>query len=94
MTEPHVKDEIPELCKQTFVSTRTGLCVIWTAILLMLSGLGVAVGWALTTTQAITKIESTQSILQDQINKKLDILLSCNAEKPCISKITETKNIK
>ena len=69
------KDEIPELCKQTFVSTKAGLTVIWILAGLLMSCAGTAVGWAMTTNTAITELKGIQSTLQDQINGKLDLLL-------------------
>jgi hypothetical protein len=73
--EPSNKDEIPELCKQTFVSTKAGLTIIWVLAGVMLSCAGTAIGWAMTTNTAITEIKGTQSVLQTEINSKLDFLI-------------------
>jgi len=69
------KEEIPELCKRTFVSTKTGLIVIWTLAGLLLSCAGTAIGWAMSTNTAITELKSSQEYLTTQINAKLDLLL-------------------
>jgi hypothetical protein len=73
--EPSNKDEIPELCKQTFVSTKAGLTIIWVLAGVLLSCAGTAIGWAMTTNTAITEIKGTQSVLQSEINSKLDFLI-------------------
>lgn len=80
--EPSTKDEIPNLCKETFVSKALGLGVIWVLAGLLISMAGTAVGWALTTNTEITKSRSDISYMQvkqtqldNDINRKLDILI-------------------
>lgn len=81
--EPSTKDEIPNLCKETFVSKSAGLGLIWALAGVLLSMAGTAVGWALTTSTEITKSRSDitymqvkQTQLDNDINRKLDILIS------------------
>ena len=101
MTEPHIKDEIPELCKAFFVSTKSGLVVVWTAALLLLGGVGTAIGWAFCTERALVELkvgqlslQNAQTELQNQINKKLDILLKCSTAIPCVSTYNDKIKLK
>jgi predicted RecA/RadA family phage recombinase len=73
--EPSSKEEVPELCKQTFVSMRSGLVVLWTVAVVLLGCAGTAVGWAMQISTSIAETKVVQSSLQDQINSKLDFLI-------------------
>lgn len=80
--EPEEK-EIPELCKQTFISSKTGLGILWVLAGVLISMSGTAVGWAMATSNDVTKLKSEQSYLESKqdkldadINKKLDILIN------------------
>lgn len=71
--EPEDK-EIPELCKQTFVSTRQGLTILWVIAGLVISGVTVAVGWSMSMERDVTEIKVVQRQLQEQVNDKLDFI--------------------
>lgn len=74
---------IHALCKETFISKSSGLGLVWVLAGVLLSMAGTAVGWALTTSTDITKSKSDISYMQvkqgqldNDINRKLDILIN------------------
>lgn len=66
---------IPEVCKQTFISTRAGLAVLWVVAGLAISGTGIAISWSRTIENDVTEIKVTQKQLQEQVIDKLDYLI-------------------
>lgn len=83
MTEPTTKEEIPNLCKETFLPWKKAMVVIYVIAGLVLSGAGTAIAWAMTTNTTLTRlteksitIDQRQDRLDKQINDKLDILIS------------------
>ena len=80
--EPSNKDEIPALCKESFISKNNGIAIIWVLAGLLISAAGTAVGWALTTNTSITVLQSNSKVIMEKqekldtdINRKLDILI-------------------
>jgi hypothetical protein len=69
------KDEIPPLCKETFISTKSGLAILWVLAGILIAMSSTAVVYAFTTDKAIIEVKSVQNALQDQINAKLDFLI-------------------
>ena len=76
-------EEVPQLCKQTFLSMETGIKVLWIVGALLLSCAGTAVAWAFTTNSAVVSMKEKQmsdeekiTQLDNEINKKLDVLIN------------------
>jgi hypothetical protein len=78
--EPSTKDEIPALCKETFLTVGRGMVIVWILAGVFLSCCGTAIGWAMSTNTAITELKGNQIYLTDQINAKLDKLLKQKGE--------------
>ena len=76
------KDDIPDLCKATFLTQDKFLSMVWIIAVLILTGGGGCIAWAMATTNSITELKQTQieekgkvEYLQNEVNKKLDILI-------------------
>jgi len=85
MEHPKIADEeeIPDLCKKTFLTLDKALVCLWLASGLIIAGIGGAVTWAFTTNSSIVTLKekavaNEQRIdrLDAEINKKLDILVA------------------
>lgn len=81
--EPSSDEEIPELCKKTFLSLDKALVALWLACGLVVAGIGGAVTWAFATNSSIVSMKEKQAndesridMLDKQINAKLDILIN------------------
>jgi galactokinase len=86
LIEKHTKinseNEIPDLCKNIFITQKKFLSTIWiVAGLLLGTGTG-CIAWAMATNSSITELKQTQieekakvAYLQNEVNKKLDILI-------------------
>ena len=81
--EPNSNEEIPELCMKTFLSLEKALVCLWLACGLAVAGIGGAVTWAFATNSSIVSMKEKQAndesridMLDKEINKKLDILIS------------------
>lgn len=75
--------DIPDLCKALFFTKEKLYGMAWILASIFVLGYGAAVAYAIGTSVSITKLESEINInkknieyLNDQINKKLDILIS------------------
>jgi hypothetical protein len=83
MTKIHdTVTELPELCKESFLTKDRAQHLIFVLIGILIAYGGTAVAWALQTNTQITKLQSEQVIqanhiqyLSEQINNKLDILI-------------------
>ena len=77
------EEEIPDLCKKTFLTLDKALVCLWLASGLVIAGIGGAVTWAFATNSSIMTLKekavaNEQRIdrLDAEINKKLDILVN------------------
>jgi hypothetical protein len=76
-------DEIPDLCKKTFVSIDSAVKILWVvAIVLVLPASIAGIGWSIAIGKEqlrqdtrLVEIEGRQNALNTQINEKLDILI-------------------
>jgi hypothetical protein len=82
MTESSTTDEIPPLCKATFLTINRAIVVLYVACGIVLGGVGTAVTYAITTSTGLATLkektvenESRINRLETDINKKLDILI-------------------
>ena len=73
--EPNSKEEIPELCKQSFLTIGKALAILWILAGLLISMSVTGVTYAFATEKSLTEMKSAQNMLQEQINNKLDILI-------------------
>jgi hypothetical protein len=76
-------EEIPELCIKTFLTMDKAIVAVWLAAGLMLTGCGAVVAYGFATSAAIVTLkekeannESRINALDEQVNKKLDILIA------------------
>jgi hypothetical protein len=83
--EPSTTEEIPPLCKATFVSISKGLAILYVAAGIAVAGATTAVGYAITQSTIVATIkEQTEQNktkidkLDAEINQKLDILIKRN----------------
>ena len=83
MAEPSTTEEIPPLCRATFVSISKGLMILYIAAGVAFAGATTAVTYAITqSTTLATLAEQTAENkckidkLETEINKKLDILIN------------------
>lgn len=74
-------DVVPDLCKETFISTKTSLAALWVLAGIILSGTGIAIGWSRTIDKDITEIKVNQNQLQEQVIDKLDYIIRKQEEK-------------
>jgi hypothetical protein len=80
---PKSIEEIPELCMKTFLSLDKALVALWLAAGLCITCIGGAVTWAFATNSSIISMKEKQAndesridMIDQQINKKLDILIA------------------
>lgn len=73
--KPECGEEIPELCKATFLSVGKSLAILWIVAGILISMSVSAVAFAMSTNQSITELKSAQTVLNEQINSKLDYLI-------------------
>lgn len=83
MTELKNCEEIPDLCKETFLPWKKAAVMLYVLAGVLLSGAGTAIGWAMSTNTSITRLteksvimEQRQDRLDKDINAKLDILIN------------------
>jgi len=76
------EEDIPDLCKNVFLTSRKFLGMVWVLSCLLLGTLGGCLTWALTTSSSVVKLEEGQkacvrdlSQIKNEINTKLDILI-------------------
>lgn len=86
MTQPHKSieaiEDIPDICSMQFLTKEKMLGWLWVLVLTVMATAGTCVAWAMTVNTSITELTQSQiyqdskiQYLQDEINKKLDILL-------------------
>lgn len=75
--------EIPDLCKESFLTKDKANTLVWILCSILLTYGGVAVTWAITSSNQTTKLQAEVNYqgvqitqLQSQINSKLDELLA------------------
>ena len=83
MAEPSTTEEIPPLCKATFLTINKAIVILYIACGIVLGGVGTAVTYAISaSTLAATLKEKTAENesridrLETDINKKLDIIIN------------------
>lgn len=76
------EEDIPDLCKNIFLTKEKFLSIIWIVASFMLLSAGGCIAWAMTTNTSIVNLQRTQEeeknkveYLQKQVNEKLDILI-------------------
>jgi hypothetical protein len=82
MTKPSTTDEIPQLCKATFLTINRAIVILYVACGIVLGGVGTAVTYAISASTLVATLkektaenESRINKLETDINKKLDILI-------------------
>lgn len=85
--EPSTKDEIPPLCRATFLSIDRAIVVAWIVAGLVITAVASSVTWAWSVDHDITigkeqtaVLKSKMDIVEEQINKKLDVLINQTKE--------------
>jgi len=76
-------EDIPDLCKKTFVSITNAVKTLWVvAIVIVLPSAGAGIGWSIVIgkeqvhqNDKIAVAESKLEKLENEINRKLDILI-------------------
>ena len=83
MAEPSTTEEIPPLCKATFLTINKAIVILYIACGIVLGGVGTAVTYAISTSTLVatlkektTENESRINRLETDINKKLDIIIN------------------
>jgi hypothetical protein len=83
MAEPSTTEEIPPLCKATFLTINRAIVILYIACGIVLGGVGTAVTYAISTSTLVatlkektTENESRINRLETDINKKLDIIIN------------------
>jgi len=76
------EDDIPDLCKNIFLTSRRFMSIVWVLACLFLGTVGGCITWAMTTSNNVVKIAASQKScstelaeLKNTINTKLDILI-------------------
>lgn len=73
------EEQIPDLCKKTFLTLDKALVALWLACGLVITGIGGAVTWAFATNASIITLKE-KNIANEQLNEsimsKLDILIA------------------
>jgi hypothetical protein len=83
MTEPSTTEEIPPLCKATFLTISRALTVLYIAAGIVLAGLSTAVTYAITNSTSLATVkekttdnECKLNKIDADINRKLDYLIA------------------
>jgi hypothetical protein len=83
MTEPSTKDEIPNLCKETFLPWKKAMVILYVLAGVAISAASAGISWAMITNTELSKVTEKVIVINQRldkldrdINTKLDTLIA------------------